>query len=108
MTTDEEILARALHEELRARFRTTPGIQLALAGAGVNWQCIARREGRRSETSCFATFGAQYLTSFEPNEGAQVWGRTRVLKEAIAAVATWMEGASLAELYARHAFVDGR
>jgi hypothetical protein len=95
---DEERHARALHRRL---MEVAPDAYVAAAGVGVHWHCSAVRGERFCTVHCFDDDGAEYLIYF-----ASSAGRTRSADEAAEAVAAWLGGRELAELYARFAFVD--
>ena len=95
---------RALSEEFA---RSAPDTEVSVKGAGVHWDCTARRGERSCSVACFDNQGPEYLVAFEHDARRDAIGRTVSRAEAIAAVGDWLDGHGIEDLHKRFAFVDG-
>jgi hypothetical protein len=106
---EEEGHARDLHRALSEEFaNSAPETEVSVKGFGVHWDCTARRGERLRSVACFATWGPEYLVSFENDARRETIGRTASRAEAIAAVGDWLDGHRIEDLYKRFDFVDGQ
>jgi hypothetical protein len=104
MKYPEEDIARQLHRELLRRFGE---LSPTVAGAGVHWRCTVSRDERKCEISCFALRShPEYFTSFEQRSETVAYARVPSTDDTIAAVADWLNGADLPQLYDRYRFID--
>ncbi len=104
---EEEGHARDLHRDLsEALAPTHPDARVTVEGFGVHWHCTASRGERSCSVSCFDQGGPQYLVDFRAGGRNEAWGRTRAKADTIGAVAAWIDGQGIEDLWARFAFVD--
>ncbi len=109
MKYPEEGHARALLAKLERKLRgiSNPPAEISISGGGVHWRCEASRGDSSCRTSCFDIRGVpQLLVSFDRSGSTQAWGRTSTEREAVAAIADWLNECSVPELHHGHAFVD--
>ena len=109
MKFPEESHARDLHRELVKVFGSaSPKTAVALAGAGVHWNCTVTHGDRLCLIHCFDLKGAgpEYLVSFEHEKETCAMGRTSSRADTIAAAQTWIGGCEVSQLQERFAFVD--
>jgi hypothetical protein len=109
MKYPEEDYAQDLHRALARRFaHTVPPTVVAVAGAGVHWQCTAQRGQHLCAIACFDRGGdPEYLTSFGREGATLARGRTGSQPDTLAATEAWLGGQPLVGLYDRFPFVDG-
>ncbi len=100
-TYPEEGVAKELHSQLA---RSLPKALHSYDGGGVHWTCTSTNASRKCLVSCFAE---EYLVSFDDG-GELSSGRSRVRTDVIAAIAAWLHGSSISEMYGTFAFVDRR
>src|SRR4051812_34057632 len=90
---EQEGHARGLHRALSEEFaRSAPDTEVSVKGAGVHWDCTARRGERSCSVACFDDQGPEYLVAFEHDARRDAIGRTVSGEEAIAAVGDWLDG----------------
>ena len=99
----EERHAKKLHEEL-ARRLTEENDSVSVEGAGVHWQCEARRGAASCSTACFS--GPEYLTSFLHQGEELAVGRTNSSEATMDAIKDWLANGSVERLYQQFSFVD--
>ncbi|MDQ3813656.1 MAG: hypothetical protein M3347_06860 [Armatimonadota bacterium] len=99
--------AKDLHHALIQELATSaPQTDITIEGAGVHWNCSARRGERLCSIACFHTQGPEYLVFFEHEAERMAAGRTESKKDVLAAVKAWLQGHELQKLYDRFRFVD--
>src|SRR5687767_5942777 len=101
----EERLATDLHRELKRRL-ASHSMEIAIAGAGVDWRCMVQRGNSACTISCFDSYGGEYYTAFQRDSTDMATARASSRDATIAAVADWLAGHDVALLYERYAFVD--
>jgi hypothetical protein len=108
VNTDQARHATDLLKALKRAFRDSAQTELSIDGDGVHWQCVAIRGGRACRVDCFYAKGPEYLVSFRESgrQSALAYGRTDSRELVLSSIADWLDGQSLEDLYARHAFVD--
>jgi len=103
----EEDHAKDLHRDLTLRFTdSVPATAVSVDGAGVHWQCAAKRGRQFCSIACFDVRGPEYLTFFERDSEKLATGRTSSRIDTINAVDDWLQGQQLSQLYDRFRFVD--
>jgi len=105
MKYSEEDVAKDLHRDLIQRFRTK-ATTISIDGAGVHWHCAVERENSRCSIACFTSLGTEYYTDFIRDAADMATSRISSRDQTIDAVADWLEGCEIAELYERYPFVD--
>ncbi len=105
MKYPEEDIAADLHRELGQRFVDTATVT-SVSGSGVHWRCTTGRGSSQCITSCFASFGPEYYTTFERNAEELGTARTPSRDETIDAVDDWLSGEDLSALHEKYLFVD--
>jgi len=107
MKYPEEDYATDLHRDLTRRFgSSSPSTTVSIKGAGVHWDCTARRADSLCSIDCGDMEGPEYFTSFERNGEEIATARIRSKEDTIAVVSDWLEGQQLSVLYERYRFVD--
>jgi hypothetical protein len=107
MERNEQKYAQDLYDGLIARFSPiSDQAKIALTGGGVQWRCSAQRGTRSCWVGCFEVGGPEYLTFFEAETKKSATGRTSSLHDTVEAIWSWLDGASLAQIYERFCFVD--
>lgn len=115
MKFPQEAHATALHKILLEHFASARSLtDLSITGAGVHWDCIAKRASRSCSIHCFdvrgpdGVHGPEYLASFDEGDQTIAMGRTSLDSEIVPAVSDWLQGASLDTLHSKFRFVDGQ
>ena len=115
MKYPEEDLAKALFADLQQQFSaTSPPTDVSIRGAGVHWDCTVTRADSACTVGCLQYRGGtgyqgdEYCTSFKRDTQRLAMGRTADKDETMQAVADWLDGASLSQMYERYEFVDRR
>lgn len=100
----EENLARDFHRQMVQQF---PQLSPTVSGMGVHWHCEIAHGERSCTINCFDNLaGPQYLTAYQRDGQLAAYSRTAAREPLLTAVAAWLEGTTLAAMYARFEFVD--
>lgn len=103
----QEEIAKDLNLALTQGFTNSfPATELTIKGAGVNWNCEAKRNNNLCTIHCFDANGGEYLTHFERDSEMLAWARTSSKLDTINAVEDWLKGEELSALYLKYSFVD--
>lgn len=106
MKSPAEDIARQLHRELLRRFSE---LSPTMDGAGVHWHCTVGRDDRECRINCFTLRSdREFLTSFQQASEAVAYARIPSSDDTLAAVADWLNGAGLPDMYDRYRFIDAR
>ncbi len=106
MKYPEEGIARELHRQMVRRFST---LSPTVDGAGVHWHCDIGRNNRECRIHCFtlrSDSDREYYTSFQCESEPVAYSRIPSSDQTLEAVADWLNGVELPELYERYSFVD--
>lgn len=112
MKSSAEALAQSLQqlieEQLRGVGDPVSEISVRTSGQGGNSQCEASSGDSRCCTGIvfWRDMPPGYQTTFERSGAASAWGQSSSEADVASAMADWLKGFSLPELYRRHAFVD--
>ncbi|MCA9032824.1 MAG: hypothetical protein KDA66_18550, partial [Planctomycetaceae bacterium] len=76
-------------------------------GAGVHWHCTVARDERECRIHCFALRDeAEYLTKYRQADETIAHSRSPSVLGTLSAVADWLNGAELTEMYECYPFID--
>jgi hypothetical protein len=106
MQYPEERYARALHTELTKQFTSDEAVRVTIEGRGVHWTCYVASPRRGCSVGCMGGRDAEYLTEFKEGPDVIARGRTSSPGDTLSAVAGWIAGAALDELYRSYSFID--
>lgn len=100
----EEDIARQLHSELVDRFgELSPTVE----GAGVHWHCSVVRHVRECQVHCHTCRDdCEFYTYYKLGSETVAYSRIPSSHNTIKAVADWLFGIDLAEMYCRYSFID--
>ena len=107
MKSKQQQYAEDLETALIGRFAASADVsEVRISDSGPHCLCIMKRGNLVCKTWCIDWGGAEYLTLFVHDINEVAAGRTVSLDDTSGAIADWLQGDGIGELYDRYLFID--